>query len=1059
MQIEVGKCANLYGCAKAKDYSINSPHQLLKIKLDTKESVSRECFFQSLAQYYLGKGFTESEYLDFKTSSLNINIPIPVCLKDIAKFERQNAHLEVNINVFGDSGGYDIEPLHLSKGPHKEVINLLLIHVQGGLTQEAVGHYMLINNLGKFVRKRYPKVYGRGYSYTGEVSICYNCLTGFSSEASLKEHKFYCMRQEPQLTLPPDEDEISFKNWNNKFPFQVTGFFDFECVSIPCGEGRVEQKAISFSLIFVTKEGKLLSQHNYFGEDAAEVFLEKLFSVEAELIKFMKINVPMKWGEMSQEFKDKFMSPAAVCHICEQEFKEGEIRVRDHEHSNGMPYSSPSHQSCNLNRPVDKRIPLFAHNGNSYDMHLIIKLLNLEGKDWQNRKIKKMNFLPKNTEKFTAVYLNSYVFLDSMQFLPSSLEQLTNTLVSSGCKFEYLAQSKLYSTDAERELLLRKGVMCYEYLKSRSQLKSSGYPAHKEFFSSLKGENVSLEDYLHGKQVYETFSCKSMIDYVMLYNVLDVFLLCECMMDFRKLALEEFKLDPFRYVSLPAFTLDAFLYKTRAKIGLIKDLEMLLLIENSIRGGLSFVAERYAKETREMSDEEFFSMSKEEQKSTCKLLYLDQNNLYGLQQTRLLPVRNFKFLTRDEINSIDWENTSETSPTGYFLEVDLAYDRNHRKHRSFPIAPEQRQFTAADLSEHAKFCFSKSRKNVDTYKSEKLITSFESKEKYFLHYINLKTYLRLGMKLKKIHRVISFEQSPIMKDYIEHCTRMRKESKTESGKMLWKLAVNALFGKTIESKRKYLKCTAHTSASSFKRSMNGVFFENFKVVHENLVFTFAKYHTVIMDKPIQLGFSILELSKDTMIRAYYEQVLPRLPLNTRILFSDTDSLCLRTSAPSLDFCLRKLEDIMDFSNYDPSHPLYSQSRKNQLGYFKDECKGDRLTEFVGIRSKVYSLKTEKYSRNTCKGISKPAKKKLTFNAFKKCLRDNSVVRVKQCNIRSKNHVLTLEDQEKLAFSAADDKRYLLPCSIHSVPYGYKYLSQEMSQCSLCLEMINSKKYM
>jgi hypothetical protein len=137
------------------------------------------------------------------------------------------------------------------------------------------------------------------------------------------------------------------------------------------------------------------------------------------------------------------------------------------------------------------------------------------------------------------------------------------------------------------------------------------------------------------------------------------------------------------------------------------------------------------------------------------ITYLDVNHLYGYAMTQALPIGDFRFLSHDEIDQLDVDNISDDATQGYILEVDLSYSRElHRLHSDFPVAPERLKVTHDMLSP---YCKSLAHDHVIT---EKLIPNLYDKVKYVTHYRNLKLYKRLGLKVTKIHRVLTFTQSP-----------------------------------------------------------------------------------------------------------------------------------------------------------------------------------------------------------------------------------------------------------------------------------------------------------
>ena len=327
--------------------------------------------------------------------------------------------------------------------------------------------------------------------------------------------------------------------------------------------------------------------------------------------------------------------------------------------------------------------------------------------------------------------------------------------------------------------------------------------------------------------------------------------------------------------------------------------------------------------------------------------------------------------------------------------------------------------------------------------------------------MNLKTYLELGMQLGKIHRVLAFTQSLFLKQYIDQTTKLRTNAASEFEKSLFKLMINSNFGKFIERTRDYLNVKLCRTGEMCAKSISSPRFSNLKIISEDLVAIFLKQATVKLDKAFPIGFTILERSKEFMYQQFYGVIRPKLlPADVQVLFSDTDSFGLVIQSQTCDVevdVLEKMSSIFDFSNYPKTSNKFSKQHASKLGFWKDELQGSRMKEFVGLRSKTYAYLLEEAAQKTtlkskCKGVTKGYKKTLDFHQFKKCVETFAKTTVKQYHIRASNHVVKTLKVHKTCFSSFDDKRYLMPCGIHSVAYGSRLIAkvERTNECCFCL---------
>ena len=205
---------------------------------------------------------------------------------------------------------------------------------------------------------------------------------------------------------------------------------------------------------------------------------------------------------------------------------------------------------------------------------------------------------------------------------------------------------------------------------------------------------------------------------------------------------------------------DAMLKMTNIKLELMTDIDMFQFIEKGMRGGVSYIANRYG-----IANNKY--MKEYNEKAPSKyIMYLDANNLYGWAMSQYLPTGNFKWMTDKEISKIDLEKCKADGKKALILEVDLEYPQElHDIHNDYPVAPEKVNVSKHMLSDYCKKIAKQY--NISVGLVSKLIPTLRDKKEYVLHYRNLQFYLDLGLKIKKIHRVLKFDQSPWLKQYID----------------------------------------------------------------------------------------------------------------------------------------------------------------------------------------------------------------------------------------------------------------------------------------------------
>ncbi len=867
--------------------------------------------------------------------------------------------------------------------------------------------------------------------------FCLNCMNGFGSEKTLTKHQVFCLERKPQVEIFPNPgDTTKFKNYERLHDMPFTVYADFECFVKPL-EVKEKDPSMSFTTkyqshvpsgfcytikcmdetIYPTKTVlRTISEEN---EDMGKLFVETLSEDLKPIYEILKTPKPMIMSNSNKTAYEK----SEKCYACEIQFgserinektkkKEKIVKCRDHCHVTGK-YRGAACDKCNLRMKVPKFAPVLFHNLEGYDSHLFVKSLGLEEGD--------IKCIPKTDEKYISFSKNIPMetflsddgkekticleirFLDSLKFTLKSLDALVKTLG----KDDFRTLTSQMSVDFKSlELLKRKGVFPYEYMTGFSRLGATCLPPKEAFYSQLSDSHITDSDYAHAQNVWETFGCKSMKDYHDLYLKTDVLLLADVMTEFRKTCKKAYGLEALHYYTSPGLAWDAMLKYTSIELDLISDQDMYLMIEKGIRGGVSTITKRHSLANHKYLDN--YNPNKPSQ----YILYLDANNLYGWAMDKPLPHKNFEWMKEEDLEN--WKSKP------CILEVDLEYpDELHDFHNEYPLAPE----------------------TLSIGKVKKLMPNLNDKEKYVLHHKNLRTYLKHGLKLTKIHRGITFEEKDFMKSYISLNTDMRTKGTTDFEKDFYKLMNNSVFGKTMENVRNRVNVKLVTNEKDLNKLAKKSSFKRTNIFHENLVAVHMSKPSVKLNKPIYLGMSILDLSKTLMYHFHYDHVKPKWGEDAELLFTDTDSLCyeVRTEDVFKDIS-PDADKWYDTSNYDKDHPsgLYSGKNKKVIGFYKDECGGKHITKFVGLKPKSYSYETSDGEKNKkCKGIKKyVVKKHIDIDDYEKCLFSRQSQLRSMNTIRSRGHNVGSEKINKTALSADDDKRVIMADGIHTLAIGH-----------------------
>ena len=702
--------------------------------------------------------------LKSKEDTLNMKgISYPVDFRGIDRFESQNPDISISVVGYNNKseGVYPLKVSYYSKYKIEEgrKHNIVLLLIKDGENS----HYCYVKNLSALFASQIN-------NHKGSRNYCLNCFNGFNKPESLDKHKEYCSNYDcVKINMPPPNTFLKFKNFLNseKAPFSI--YADFESIIKPMDncdpdpnksytKKYQKHEPVSFSYYIKSFNESVYESRlrGYIKEkpedlDAIDVFI-KWLEEDVKDIANIKEKEIIFTKEEEKEFNE-----ASDCWICGEAL--GNDRVGDHCHYTGR-YRGPARNSCNLKYRKPNNIPVFFHNLAGYDSHLFIKKLGCT-----DNKKETVTCIAKNEENYisfdktiiTGQYTNKkgetkdkffkIVFKDSLKFMSSSLEALVNNLPKDAFK----NISKYYTLE-EVELIKQKGFYPYEYMDTIEKFNDLKPPPQNAFFSKLTGRGITEKNYKHVLNVWNTFKMKTFKDYHELYNETDVLLLADVFENFRDLCLKIYGLDPVYYFTAPGLAWDACLKMTNINLELLSDLNMLLMFEKGIRGGISIISNRYGEANNK------YMKGFNKNKLLKFLMYLDANNLYGCAMSEELPIDGFKWLTDKEIQNLFNNQVVQVwEKTPCILEVDLEYpEKLHDLHNDYPFCPER----------------VKCDRGV-----EKLMPNLRDKNKYVIHYRNLIQCLKAGMKLKKIHRGIKFIERAWLKPYIDKNTYLRTQAK------------------------------------------------------------------------------------------------------------------------------------------------------------------------------------------------------------------------------------------------------------------------------------------
>lgn len=959
-----------------------------------------------------------SQYTKYLTELKYDQNDMPMKISNVAKFERQNPQLAINVlkwNNFVTRRGEEEEEDEVcendkidilyrsSKMSAEHICNLLVIENSTSYHYTAIINLQRLLNTGNTIKRIWCErclrsFHINGQTYAQHIPLC---------ESHLKNPCPYQM--------PERGETVTFTDWHKTIPVSHLIYADFESILL---DRQDHQNTIQTHMPIAA--GMLLTSglccdimehavmpttyESFYGDNCIFEFLQ---CIERKAIDFHEWHKTLPIPSIIPHDIPKI----GKCYMC----KKSDIAVvRDHCHYTGT-YLGPACNTCNLARRIRPFLPVLFHNLRRYDLHHVLKHAISRLPHWS------LSVIPQSTETFLS--LTAYIgsqgiivrFLDSLQFLSMSLDSVVLSIPSD----ELTLSKTAFSND-----LCTKGVFPYSYVSSHNilELKRDQLPPIEVFHDKLQDRvSITPEQYAEACEKWNTYGCETLKDYMMVYLKRDVYLLADVFQHLRRKTLTIDGLEPAHFYSIPGLSWASALKMTNNQVDLLYDSCMYEFFESGLRGGMTFINKHMCK-----------------QENNTELLYLDINNLYGWALSQMLPCNSFQWcLDREFLAQLVKDlllMDTENCDIGYVFEVDLAIPNSlHDQFDQLPLAPEL--------------------KCPPGIKTRKLLLTHEAKHNYVIHFRLLKTFLSLGVEVTKIHRAVSFRQERIFEKYICTNTENRAKATTQFERQFFKLKNNSLYGKTVENVRGRKNIRLCQTAKRLITYSSKVNFHKAVQIDDNLVAAILKREGVFLNKPIYIGQAVLDLSKMRMYDFYYQELQSyarQWSGEINIAACDTDSYFLEIKNIPLHALTQSMmhDGLLDTSNYPPNHLLFSNKNASKVGLCKDESEAKvTYIEWVFLRPKCYSLLTQECqnSMRKAKGVQQcVVKNRLCHEDYRNQLNPQvAPLPVKVRRIGSINHQLYTFEQSKIALSSLDDKRHWTDWN-DSLAYGHYRLGYATS---------------
>ena len=272
-----------------------------------------------------------------------------------------------------------------------------------------------------------------------------------------------------------------------------------------------------------------------------------------------------------------------------------------------------------------------------------------------------------------------------------------------------------------------------------------------------------------------------------------------------------------------------------------------------------------------------------------------------------------------------------------------------------------------------------------------------------------------------------------MKPYIIFNTEKRKEATNEADKNLLKLFNNAVYSKSMENMKKRMKIRVTTTEKEFLKYPSRPTYINHSIYGKDFVAIHEKKESLVLNKPIYVGNTVLKLSKLTMYEFFYN-FLKQKCKNVELLYMDTDSFIIEITDEKFDEIMFENKQFFDLSNFSKDCKYYSGDKNKVPGKMKHENGGAPIIEFISSKPKSNTvIDVNNYEKSVHKGHNS----NIRSDEFKEVINNKKVIRHPMKKITSKNHKMYTQENNKISLACFDDKRYIIEDRINTLKYGHK----------------------